>query len=139
MNITIKTIPHDEQRYETSGDWIFTESGDLEVRISDIGDRRMEFLVGLHEIMEAMLCFQNGIAEEVVTQFDVDFEKNRGPNDYLEPGDSPAAPYHEAHRAATALERMAALILDVPWDLYEQRIGKLKKEERCTTETPAEN
>ena len=37
MNITIKTIAHDKQRYDTVGDWWFDDEGDLQIRVSRVG------------------------------------------------------------------------------------------------------
>lgn len=34
MKITIETIPHNQQRYPTCGDWQFLNSDELAVRVS---------------------------------------------------------------------------------------------------------
>ena len=135
MRITIETIPHSQQRYSTCGDWIFDAEGNLDIKVSTLGVRDMEILVGLHELIEAVLCYDSGVSEQEVSDFDIMFEKNRKEGDESEPGDHPKAPYRFAHQAANRLERMAARLLDVPWDLYEKRIQELfEKETRCGKE-----
>ena len=45
MNIAIQTIPHDEQRYDTVGNW-FWEGDDLIIYVSDTGNWiNIEFLI----------------------------------------------------------------------------------------------
>jgi hypothetical protein len=69
INIAIDTIPHDHQRYDTVGDW-FTEQGQTVIRVSDLDNSRMEFLVALHEFVEMFLCHERGISEKSVDDFD---------------------------------------------------------------------
>ena len=118
MKIVIETIPHSRQRYPTAGDWIF-EDGELHVFVSDLGDVHMEALVGLHEVIEALLCDKNGIAEESVRAFD---EANPDSDD---PGGLPYAPYHLEHVFAEGIERQVARVLDVDWTIYAGRVAKL--------------
>lgn len=125
MNITIKTIPHDQQRYETVGDWWFTPTGDIEIRVSDMGNPQYEFLVAYHEQCEVMMCINEGITVEEVDAFDIEFEKNRAEDNADEPGDDPKAPYRKQHFAATTLERQMAANLGVDWKLYEEAIYSL--------------
>lgn len=132
MKITIQTIPHGEQRYETAGDWAFHDERNLVVYVSDVGNEYMEALIGIHEMIEALLCRKMGVPEESVTAFDMEYEKSRKEGDESEPGDDPKAPYRFAHQAANRVERVAARVLDVPWDLYERKIERLfQKEEKC--------
>ena len=132
MNINIKTIPQKEHRYDTIGDYWFTgdkvtNGGDLEVRVSEVGDWRYEFLIALHEQIEVALLKHKGVAEPTIMAFDESFEAARargehGIND--EPGDSPEAPYREEHRFAENLERLMAERLGVNWDDYDQHLEK---------------
>ena len=46
MKITIDTIPHNQQRYPTVGDWAFDSNGNLIIAVSDLGDWRYNALVG---------------------------------------------------------------------------------------------
>ena len=91
--ITIETIPHEEQRYPTVGDWLFVER-DLCAWVSEIGDWRNEMAVAVHELVEAILCRAAGVPGCVVDAFDKAYEHG-------EPGTSrattPHAPYHRQH------------------------------------------
>lgn len=128
MNIHIKTIPHDEQRYRTCGDWWFDKGGDLEIRVSSLGDWREEALVAVHELREVLVCKHRGISQQAVDDFDMIYEQDRdegrhGPED--EPGNDPKACYFEAHQLATATERALAYDLDVVWNEYGNHVLNL--------------
>src|SRR6202034_3881971 len=73
MQIIIRTIPHEQQRYPTTGDWQYI-AGALHVDVSDMGNENYEALVGIHEAVEAVLCRKAGIKEELVTEFDEAYE-----------------------------------------------------------------
>jgi hypothetical protein len=141
----IRTIPHGTQRYSTVGDY-FDHSDvhlNIEVVVSDMGDQRMEFLVGIHEAIEAGLMKFAGIPLQASTDFDVPYEADRDlaleasfrraagfgcPCDITptsEPGDDIHAPYYRAHQFATAVERMLAVELGVDWKAYEDRCNSL--------------
>ena len=53
LKIVIETVDH--QRYPTAGDWQLKPDG-LHILLSRMSDRRYEFLVGMHEAIEAYLC-----------------------------------------------------------------------------------
>lgn len=133
MTITITTIRHDHQRYETTGDWWITDNGDLEIRVSDMGDWRYEALIGIHEAIEAVLCKAAGIRGERVDAFDKEFEAARESGRGLpfkfrgrtiaadaEPGDDREAPYRKQHGIATGVERIVAEEMGVDWSAYER-------------------
>lgn len=126
MNITIKTIPHDKQRYPTCGDWWFDKSGDLQLRISDMGNPEYESLVALHELVEVMLCKKRGITAEQVDAFDMAFEKAREEGNDDEPGDDPKAPYRKEHFFATNIECLMAGELGVDFKEYEAAVNALQ-------------
>ena len=125
MKITIETIPHKNQRYETAGDWIFDSSGDLTIRVSDLGDWRFNALIGLHELVEVLQCKHDGVTQEAVDAFDIAFEKNRAPDNEDEPGDDPKAPYQRQHNLATGIERIMAASMGVKWEEYDGAIQAL--------------
>lgn len=139
MKINIETIPHDQHRYPTVGDWYLDDQGTLVIRVSELGDWRQEFLIAIHELVEWAKCKYDGVTQEKVDEFDMEYEKNRESalNDLAnppevkalieiaEPGDDSAAPYRKQHCLATGIERIMAAELEVPWDQYEQKIESL--------------
>jgi hypothetical protein len=98
MLLTIRTIPHSDQRYDTAGDWQwagFAGANVLTVKVNRLPDWRYELLVGLHEAIEAALFRQAGISQESIDRFDM------AHSDADEPGDIPAAPYHKQYAFAS--------------------------------------
>lgn len=126
MNITLKSIPHSQQRYETCGDWLVDEkTGDITILVSDLGDEKMTELVAIHELIEVLRCRDLGVKQEDVDKFDMEFENNRKEDDSSEPGDSPEAPYRGPHFFATNIERQLAHERGVDWQIYEEKISSL--------------
>ena len=130
MYMSAFSIPHKSQRYETVGDWkTHTYDGpgtlSLTAKVSEMKNWRYEALVGIHELVEGLLCFSRDIKEEDVTAFDETFEANRVAGDEREPGDQPEAPYHKEHTFATKIEKMLAEELGVDWAAYEAAINAL--------------
>lgn len=121
MKITGDVIHHESQRYPTVGDWYFDKDHNLIVTASSLVSERMEFLIMLHEIVEAYLCRVRNISEKDVTHFDKHF-KGTG-----EPGDCQKAPYHKEHFFATTIERMMAAELQIDWSTYEKELNALDK------------
>lgn len=126
MNINIQVIPHENQRYETVGDWFYDEKGDLQIRVSKLSDWRHEVLIAVHELVEVLICKYEGITAESVDRFDMDFEEHRHPDDESEPGDDPRAPYVREHCLATGVERILAMVLGVNWKTYEKEVNSLQ-------------
>lgn len=125
MNIRIETIPHGQQRYPTVGDWFFDSHGDLVIKVSELGDWRYEALVAVHELVEVLLCKHQGVSQEEVDKFDIEFEKARVEGNVDEPGDDVRAPYRRQHCLATAIERVMAAEFGVAWNDYNDAIQKL--------------
>lgn len=135
MRIVIETIPHSEQRYNTCGDWQFGTTGEgkveevLFVRVSNLGNTNMEALIGIHEIVEALLCKKHGISDKDVTKFDNLYEEARKVYPEIlgdtEPGDHPKAPYNKEHEFATRLEHSLSMELGVDWQEYNKKINDL--------------
>lgn len=127
LEVHIKTIPHKKQRYETVGDW-WWEKNTLQMRISDMENWRYEFLVAVHEYIEAMLCKHSGVSQKSVDSFDIKFEKDRLKfkwGNEPEPGNDPRAPYFFQHNIATGIERILATLLGVNWDEYDKTVMSL--------------
>lgn len=121
----IRPIPHENQRYTgTVGD--YWDAGMLtEVRISELGDARMEFCVMIHELIEEFLCKQRGIPEPTIKAFDEEFERNRKPGDLSEPGFDAKSPYLLEHAFAEKIEMEVARELGLDWNEYTERVNAL--------------
>lgn len=124
MKIIIETVPHDEQRYPTVGDWFWLDNI-LHIVVSDLGNFEMEAAVAVHELIEVLLCRHRGISQSEVDNFDEEYEARRPEGDISEPGDSPTAPYHKEHCFATGVERLLISELDIPWQQYDNKINSL--------------
>ncbi len=121
MDIIIKVIPESEQRKCVSGcDWFWDEAGNLQVRVSPLGDWRQETILALHETCEAVMCKANGVTQEQVDAFDLEFDKTH--DDDIGAGDDPNAPYAKEHRLATAIENILAAELKVDWMAYDKNL-----------------
>src|SRR3954471_1821185 len=102
LRMHIETIPHQSQRYPTVGDYWEDEHGVEQIRVSEMMDWRYEVLVAVHEIVEMALTRQRKISEESITEFDIEFEKNKEKKlVHGEAGDNVNAPYRKEHFFAT--------------------------------------
>lgn len=119
MKITIESVPHDKQRYPTVGDWQWDTDGNLIIKVSEFWDKRYMSLVALHELVEALLCQEREITDEVVTAFDL------AHLDSPDPGLDADAPYHQEHMTADLVERLVAQELGVNWKQYSQEVDAL--------------
>ena len=130
MNITIRTIDHKSQRYDTCGDWKFEENGDLTITVSLMDNWKYEMLVAFHELIEVLLCKDRNITDEQVMAFDRMFEEMRTKYPSIvgdrEPGNDPAAPYAREHQTATGMEHAMAAELGVDWSEYANKIISLE-------------
>lgn len=124
MKIIIETIPHKDQRYPTVGDWQFL-GDELLIRVSEMGDWKKEALVGIHELVEALLCKSRGITQEEVDKFDMAY---KGAD--MDPGNDPYAPYNEQHFIASTFEESLQEDLSVDEEDYENAIDKLYQENK---------
>jgi hypothetical protein len=129
LNITIKTIPHEEQRYNTAGDWWFDDAGNLEIRVSNMSNWKYEALVAYHELAEVLLCKDRGITVEEVDAFDMAWEEEHPGiaqgGGMEEPGDDPNCPCRKEHFFATTAERALSAELAVDWFEYDAAIFAL--------------
>lgn len=128
MEIHIKTIDNTLQRYPTIGDYYYDSEGILQIKVSNLGDRRMEMLVIIHELVEEFLTREAGIKEEDISGFDKYYEKRREMGlveELSEPGFSSESPYRNQHAIATGIELILAGILGVDWKRYEEIVNSL--------------
>ena len=125
MKIIIETIPHEAHRYTTVGDWYYDSDGVLHIKVSKLSDWRREMLIAIHELVEVLTCKNDGVTQEVVDKFDMEFEANRKEGNEDEPGDDPSAPYVNQHCLATGIERILAQQWGVNWKEYERELCDL--------------
>jgi hypothetical protein len=118
INISIQSIPEEQHRYPTTGDWWFEPDGRLRIAVTEWGNPDHEFLIAFHELVEVWLCRRRGITTEAVDAFDMAYERNRREGDTSEPGDDPRAPYYREHQFASGMERLMAAELGVNWQEY---------------------
>jgi hypothetical protein len=123
LRIVIETIDHSKQRYPTVGDWQIGKAGNLHITVSKMSDQRYEFLVGMHEAIEAYLAMHAGVTQDAVDKFDRAYEAKRKPGDDSEPGDDPRAPYYRQHQVVTGIERLLAVELSVNWRDYDRELS----------------
>jgi hypothetical protein len=123
LHIVIETIDHSKQRYPTVGDWQIDKAGNLRITVSKMSDQRYEFLIGMHEAIEAYLAIHAGVSPETVDKFDMAYEGKCKKGDASEPGDDPRAPYHHQHVVATSIEKRLAKQLGVDWAAYDREVS----------------
>ena len=119
MWFNIVTIKHKHQRYNTIGDWFDGEKGTF-INVSELANRDYEFLIMIHEMIEAYICRRTGVTQKEVDKFDFKSKDD-------EPGDNPKAPYHAAHMFASAIERLIACNFGINWQQYEKKIEEVSK------------
>lgn len=127
MQINIKTIPGEEQRYPTAGDyWI--EDGVIQVRVTHTRDVYDQAII-IHELFELFSVMNKNIDIKKIDDFDIAFEKLRDENPEVigdsEPGDMVSAPYYEDHQEATKVEKAFIAHNGVDWDEYDEDIKSL--------------
>lgn len=149
MKITIETIPHDSQRYETPGDWVIhidpkpihpSEQISIEIRVSETRNTAINSLLILHELTEALLCYDASVTTKEVDNFDMNWKPH---DDITEPGEDERAPYHKQHMTAELVERVVAAHMEIDWHEYGRVLARLyppdaKKTSHVSIDTPRE-
>lgn len=128
MQIRIDTVPHTSQRYDTCGDWQIEESylrngPFITITVSNTGNEKESFLLAVHELIEAGLCYFAGVTSQQVDAFDLNWTPHEGAN---EPGADPAAPYFHQHWVAEHIEKRLADELCINWQEYESHLNALE-------------
>lgn len=136
MKIEIEVIDHNDQRYETCGDWWRDENGTLQVRVSRMSDPRYSRLIAIHELVEVLLeltkrdpnwganALQGLVAE--TDAFDRDYEAKRAKDDNeSEPGCETNCPVYQGHMVASATENLAAMVLGVNYNSYADEVASM--------------
>ncbi len=126
----VLTIYHDAQPYDTVGSWSYHggphQGSRLMVTVSHMSDERYEFLVAMHELIEAYLCKRAGITAEAVTAFDEKWNAETDTGGSTEPGEDLRAPYREQHLFAATIEKILASALGVDWTRYGDEVNSLE-------------
>ena len=135
MEIHIKTIPAEHQRYPTVGDYWYDTEGVLQVRITEmpesISPELAEFytkMIIVHELSEEALTKFRGLTEPEIADFDKYYEMRREqglvPED-SEPGFDNNAPYLREHTLSTAIEMQMCAMAGLSWSDYDNLINEL--------------
>jgi hypothetical protein len=120
--IEIRFIPHKDHRYPTVGDYFESgEIGNVIINVSKMRDKRYEFLVAIHELVEMCLCDVAGIPFDEIDRFD----KSAIGQQSEDPGMEPLAPYRRQHAIAMAIEMLLATEMNVEWLKYESYLTHL--------------
>jgi hypothetical protein len=132
-SVFINIIAHKDQRYDTVGDWYYSDNGHLVINVSRLPndpDNEKALAVAFHELCEVLICRSKGITQKQVDKFDKDFEKlQKGStlyNEDAEPGDMSDSPYHIEHGFATAAERMLIAAMGINWNNYNKSVEGVK-------------
>lgn len=112
ISVRIKTVKPGKLPYNRVGDWHW-EGERLEISVQDMADRRHEWLLVCHELIEAFLCLIAGVSEESIDQFDKEHD-----GQWI-----PAGPGYREHLTATGIESILASITGVNWDKYEEEVA----------------
>jgi len=126
--ISIKIIPHENQRYPTCGDYWYDTEGVLQVRISDMQNEIYHKMVMIHELIEEAITKHNGISEQTITDFDLYYEERRKQGlvpELSEPGFDDNAPYKLAHTFATGVEMGICAMAKVNFLDYDNKVESL--------------
>lgn len=94
---------------------------------ADTGDDISNSAILLHEFIESMWCWINGISEKSVRDFDLQWFKDQSEgkhNSTDEPGMDTQAPYHIGHLIATRYERDWITQCKMMWNTHEQNCEK---------------
>lgn len=93
------------------------------IACADTGNDVSNAAVLLHEFIESFLCWIHGVTEQSIREFDQKWFQEEAAgitHPYDEPGNDPAAPYHEWHLVATRFEREFVLQNGMMWPQHEQ-------------------
>lgn len=118
--IEVKTIPQNQQRYFTLGDYVGHEKLRF-VQVSDMGNSKYEFLIAIHELVEQALQIERDISEDEITKFDIQFGKEGKEG---EPGDDPKSPYYKEHQFASKIEYMLCDELGLDRNAYDRYLNE---------------
>lgn len=117
LHIHVVTAHPKDFPYDTSGYWAW-EGDTLCVAITPQQTQEASFLLAMHEVVEAFLCKQADIPDDIVTEFDKEYESRRKRGDNSEPGDHAKSPYRKQHQAAERIERLLCREMHIDFSDY---------------------
>lgn len=118
MEWIIETIPHNQQRYNTQGDYFVDENGVNIIRVSEFADYRISVIIAVHEMIEQFLTKTRSIKEENITKFDMEH------SELDDPGRSSKAPYHREHMFCDAIDILLCDQLGIDYNNYQEAMPK---------------
>lgn len=122
--ITLKSVDPVSMRYVTTGDWEWLPNGELKCSVAEYGNPDGEFLVNLHEMVEAWLCRKAGIREDEVSAFHIS---------------NPEAPHHKQNQTATDVEKIVCEAMSIDWEAHKEWVQRASDEveEKSFHEVPS--
>lgn len=127
--IIIKFIQDDQHRNgQGPADWWFDENGDFQIRVTDMGDWRYNYLCARHEMDEIAGCKHAGITTQQVDDYCA-IPESELPSEPDSFSGYPKSPHQKQHNDALAAEWQFSRVLDVDWVEYGksfERFWKLK-------------
>ena len=130
QQVHVEIVPPKCMRYRTVGDWLFLSPGCLMIRVADTGNWKYNTLVAIHELIEVVLCKNDGVTEKQVDSFDLAHQDDE------DPGTNPKAPYGRQHLIAMGMEMTLAALMGVKWRVYEDALDAIYYKNSEAQKTP---
>jgi hypothetical protein len=113
--LNMQIIPRSQMRTEYAtgwGDYWLDEDGVLQVRAVEMPNLMWSHYILLHEYMEAVRCYRDGISLESIEAWDLSHPEAD------DPGSLPGCPYWKHHAFSMMLENIACIQDGHDWDEY---------------------
>lgn len=108
------------------GDY-FERNGVTRIEVKDTGNEIFNKAIAIHELIEELDTRLDGIDEEIINQFDADFEEERSlglHGEFDEPGMDFRCVYKKHHEFATSIEKLIIEHFGYTWEQYERELQK---------------
>lgn len=116
--IGIITIAHEQQRYDTLGDYIERDGG-VQIRISQTGSLISDAALEIHEFTEALWCLINGVSFKQVDEWDF-------AHPGMDAGLLPGCPYGPGHKLALQAEYNFLIANGVMPMTHEEHLSRIQ-------------
>jgi len=125
------TLPWKQLRsHPDIGDWVVNaDNSPALIACADTGNDISNFAILIHEQVEAVWCWLNGVKEEDVTRFDQEFFKQQELGkvpENAEPGHEKGCPYAFGHFLAEQVERYIVAAFQMTWNQHEDNCEKVE-------------